>query len=76
MTEEEAKTTTCCGPVHISSAILARLYAHPDDEDVNEAIGDLMRNFPRLGKCIGSACMAWRQWGGPGNGFCGLAGKP
>ena len=78
MTEEEAKTKACCGApllaqVMISISPNVRITDAPD----------------LLGRCQGSACMAWR-WEeeqpdpGPvhspndedGGGYCGIAGKP
>jgi hypothetical protein len=88
MTEDEAKTKGCCGPVGCG---------HQDFErntyiDVqNSSIGNTVMKttaFP-IGTrvCIGSACMAWRvtkavyatREGGTetvSGGFCALAGKP
>lgn len=43
MTEDEAKTKMCCGPLHFSST------------------------DPNGQRCIGSACMAWRQTFGGGD---------
>jgi hypothetical protein len=82
MTEDEAKTKICCGPVLLATAWI--------NESEIRAKGNLIGS-----NCIGSACMAWR-WeentdlmpasqndplGGPKppqdwDGYCGLAGKP
>lgn len=78
MTEDEAKTKICCGPllpVHVE--IKAGIFR--EDGSV------------QIGRCIGSQCMAWR-WEAkfgvdpnnpanatklpPTDGFCGLAGRP
>lgn len=78
MTEDEAKTKWCCGgPMQF----LAASTLH-----TGEAV------LPDEGKCVASACMAWRWEGrddgnaiatGRGHipkheadGHCGLAGKP
>lgn len=79
MTEDEAKTKVCCGPLHQPE------YAK---------IGEIAESKPSIRNCIGSACMAWRwedvRWVRPENnagtreyelvprsnlGFCGLAGR-
>jgi len=77
VTEEEAKTKRCCGPVGCGEAdaevlTLAVKTFTGDYEALQRAI-----NFvPRM--CIGSACMAW-QWETPAPkvvervGWCGLA---
>jgi hypothetical protein len=86
MTEDEAKTKVCCGPLGIASTIA--LKGAPATAE-NEAMAE------RSGLCLASACMAWRwagyrakdgTWvrktaGGPwkpeiADGFCGLAGAP
>lgn len=80
MTEDEAKTKICCGPLYLADA-LTGLYAISAGKD-----------HPKLanGNCGGSACMAWRWmawvegvavsyspgYGDKTNGYCGLAGKP
>lgn len=62
MTEDEAKTKTCCGPIPVLIGLLA--VARPESSDIPHA------------SCIGSTCMAWR-WANPhnrdGTGSCGLA---
>ena len=49
MTEAEAKTKICCGPPFLANAVLVSgPAAHVTDSEV-------------FGRCIGSACMAWRS---------------
>jgi len=82
VTEDQAKTTRCCGPNGCG--------------EVRDDMRGLPDNAPRY--CIGSACMAWRweltdrghrvfqtkglevliQEAAPNKltGYCGLAGKP
>lgn len=48
MTEEEAQTKQCCGPPIVAQTVLL---SSPGAEVTNAAA---------LGKCIASACMAWR----------------
>jgi hypothetical protein len=74
MTEDEAKTKTCC------ASLSPIAFAKMDVGSVSQSI--------ELRNCIGSACMAWRwQWVRPESGVgvdvqsdkhgnCGLAGKP
>lgn len=86
MTEQEAKTTRCCGPSgcgYQNGLIVQR-----------DASGEVVSAEPERW-CIGSTCMAWRwnyvemdRLGVPlpdprpvrsydkDDGFCGLAGKP
>jgi len=76
MTEEEAKTKVCCGPPFVATAAIAM------------SSGGSIADERVFGKCIASACMAWREprWetddqGFPrrvpsGAGYCGLAGAP
>jgi hypothetical protein len=82
MTEDEAKTKSCCGPPTVAIATLI-------------ASGLEMEGPTAKGECAGSACMAWRwdtdAWTlafddkGPltrrkdydePQGYCGLAGRP
>ena len=82
MTEDEAKTTRCCGPVGCGRS-----------EYAGRQGGDIDGNVIWERWCIGSACMAFREGGYPPmvgdtitikippdpkivHGFCGLAGKP
>lgn len=72
MTEDEAKTKICCGPLH---------------QPEFQKIGEVSISTPMLRNCLGSQCMAWR-WtpqtdplGRPTyvretEGYCGLAGSP
>jgi len=72
MTEEEAKTKTCCGPIPVLMGILVTV--HPNERSIPGAL------------CVASQCMAWRvaKVGRvlPGDeyatytteGYCGLAG--
>jgi hypothetical protein len=82
MTEDEAKTKLCCGPL-----LLAETW-------INEEAIKAEREM-KTGRCLASACMAWRwdtdAWTlafddkGPltrrkdydePQGYCGLAGRP
>lgn len=78
MTEDEAKTKTCCGP--------------PSVANVMAVVSGLMRTTGAPSLCEGSACMAWRWEVSPAaasaydriiggapivaGGYCGLAGRP
>jgi hypothetical protein len=82
MTEEEAKTKNCCGPVGSGVATGACQWVESDDVEY------VVMWPTRL--CTGSACMAWRwlhkagkdendqpnYYAGPWQGYCGLAGRP
>lgn len=61
MTEAEAKTKVCCGPLLVAVAIEMMKCAEPDHD---------------LDRCIGSQCMAWRRTAETAAGYCGLAGPP
>lgn len=50
MTEDEAKTRMCCGP-QILAAALVIVAGDPTKVELT----------PDAGRCIGSACMAWRR---------------
>mgnify|MGYP000181417732 CR=1 FL=1 len=69
MTEDEAKTKWC-PHVRVETG-------HIEGPAVNRSDSD----WP-MGRCIGSACMAWRwdaekcRQGQINHGYCGLAGKP
>jgi hypothetical protein len=81
MTEEEAKTKWC---PHVR-------YKSSRGEGINRWQEGMDAQYnPDHSRCIGSACMAWR-WrvmpgplevgvhattNNPGDGYCGLAGKP
>lgn len=78
MTEDEAMTKTCCGPLIIAAAaLMAGNLPPPDSADTT-----------RAGNCIASNCMAWRtvvrnrhprpidDAHNETVGFCGLAGAP
>ncbi len=62
MTEDEAKTKTCCGPKVLTASLL---------------LGKTDQSLKPAMLCLGSACMGWR-WvvtlEGPDHGYCGLAG--
>jgi hypothetical protein len=93
MTEEEAKTRWCpfarvASPLCVTKpgstvedwigVAGANRAAHSDR--VN-AKGATSLSNPESARCIGSACMAWREVippeiVGPIQGFCGLAGRP
>lgn len=45
MTEDEAKTKICCGPLH---------------QPEFQKIGEIAVSKPMPRNCVGSACMAWR----------------
>lgn len=80
MTEQEAKTKTCCGPNIVLLGLLVTT-----GKKISDPVGPML--------CVGSACMAWR-WTerrtpagtnpaggsfaayGEDRGYCGLAGKP
>jgi hypothetical protein len=80
MTEEEATAKFCCGPLQMTSALMTLSAAFIKDADALE------EEYPSRGRCIGSACMAWRWTNihppanqiGPSDldGHCGLAGEP
>lgn len=64
MTEAEAATKMCCGPLG----------------GLNFTQSGTNDNHRDLTTCIGRECMAWRWTSGPtgdkpGEGYCGLAGK-
>lgn len=46
MTEDEAKTKTCCGPIPVLIGLI--IASRPNDDD------------PPMANCVGSKCMAWR----------------
>jgi hypothetical protein len=62
MTEAEAKKKRCCGPDGCGEKRNTQLGAEPHPM------------APKQRYCIGSACMAWRDWGDKSH--CGLAGEP
>lgn len=48
MTEDEAKTKFCCGPPFVAAVTILT------------SEGGYVADESAVGKCIGSACMAWR----------------
>jgi len=72
MTENEAKTKWC---PFARTVIAARGgNGSPAQNRVQEAATG---KDVSLEKCLGAACMAWRQVPNePFNGYCGLAGRP
>jgi len=76
MSEDEAKTKWCCGPLQNLRGMMVLSYI------ANGSAKEIEETFPSRGFCIGSDCMAWRwegevDHGGPDDhGYCGLAGKP
>lgn len=75
MTEEEAKTKWCPAlQVSAAAGVMGTV------SNRSNAFDD---NSDRHGRCIGSACMGWRDTtvtfmgeSSAPTGFCGLAGKP
>jgi hypothetical protein len=67
MTENEAKTKYCCGPL-----LLAETWIN---EEAIKAEHEM-----KTGRCLASACMAWRRDYEEDSlgkdGYCGLAGRP
>ncbi len=49
MTEDEAKTKMCCGPQTVAMTMIV-VFAEPERVEMT----------PAAGRCIASACMAWR----------------
>jgi hypothetical protein len=49
MTEDEAKTKYCCGPQTVAVAII-----------ITAPVGTAEVDNETAGKCVASACMAWR----------------
>ena len=90
MTEDEAKTKWCCGPLQNLRGMMVLSYI------ANGAAHEVEETFPCRGMCIGSECMAWRwhlkgtdpdliaarqypdvpEPNEPDGGYCGMAGKP
>jgi hypothetical protein len=69
MTEEEAKTRRCCGPVDCGRNANTDLVYNAGD---TECVGYTVTRM-----CIGSACMGWRPFvENRAHGYCGLAGVP
>jgi hypothetical protein len=69
ITEDEARTKLCCGPI-----LLAETWINEEAIKAGRQVG--------TGRCIASACMAWRKdnegnYDQHGNlsGYCGLAGR-
>jgi hypothetical protein len=63
MTPEQAKTKWC-PYVRLTVWIEARGVTDNRTDDVLKT------------RCLADGCMAWRQYGADGHGYCGLAGKP
>ena len=54
MTEEEAMEKHCCGPLQMASALMVL------EAGISRDMPALEDEYPSRGRCIGSACMAWR----------------
>lgn len=82
LTEDEARTQTCIGPVGCGQLINQMFEVFYDPNYGMQRTRPILGTGTRL--CIGSDCkMAWRRvypsgsddWEGP-RGYCGIAGKP
>jgi hypothetical protein len=85
LTEAQAKEKWC--PLareawleaRASETLDSKIRVHPPAIE-SVVVGNRHNDSPRISRCIGSGCMAWRPVMRPGSdvevGFCGAFGKP